>query len=100
MGDMFDSINRNYDLYEDEDCFNLWRTRDGNIIPVEKMTDIHLKNTINMLKRNIREMDDSPYSINLKNDSDAFDGFGLLDYRNHLLNWINALKKEQRRRNK
>jgi len=29
----------------------IWTTRDGRKIPVEKMTDAHLNNTINYLKR-------------------------------------------------
>lgn len=30
----------------------IWKTRDGTMIPVSKMTESHIKNAINYIKRN------------------------------------------------
>lgn len=32
-------------------AYKLWLTRDGRVIPVREMTDRHLANSINMLRR-------------------------------------------------
>lgn len=31
----------------------VWKTQQGNIIPIKEMSDRHLQNTINLLRRNM-----------------------------------------------
>lgn len=46
-----------WDLSEPDYDEGYWTTKDGKRLSIREMETSHIKNTINMLKRNIRTMD-------------------------------------------
>ena len=52
---MKNQFNYTHDYGYDETDYSIWTTKSGQKIPVIKMTDSHLINTINFINRNANE---------------------------------------------
>lgn len=52
-----------WDYYDDGIDYNkkYWTTRDGKTIEIELMETSHIKNTINLLKRNLEKINEPEY---------------------------------------
>lgn len=57
-----------YDIYDDEECLHKWQTKDGIVIDMKDMTTEHIKNSINIVDRILRDM---PFEAIYMGDSDA-----------------------------